>query len=326
MSAARPTPEQLDVLCFRVALPAALLPTAQGRTCRAIPRREYEVWLLVTEPRAGLLRRRNDRQALHRPAWPRGGIRCPRARTYVRALDSEALLRDHVRMPASPRCGALLRNGQPCGRTAAADSDFCVHHTKLLETVDAEALRLGLIPKKCSPQRSTLRVVSGATTKPPTATAAATNADPATVRPSLAAAAAENVEALTASLLEAAAAATKPAWITVECSGCGARSQVEAPVPDVRARVAAIELLLREGLGRPATAEEVHAPRTPSSVAAVSEMSWEEMQALFAATYVDEIAAVQRSGGAALVREKLLALTDGERHALRHALLELDAA
>jgi hypothetical protein len=129
--------------------------------------------------------------------------------------------------------------------------------------------------------------------------AAVTDADPANVRPLLAAAAAENVEVLKASLLEAAGSAVKPVWLTVECTACGKRSQVEAPVPDVRARVAAIELLLREGLGRPATAEEVRAPQMPVSVAAVSAMSWDEMQALFAAIYVDEIAAVQRSGGGA---------------------------
>jgi hypothetical protein len=197
---------------------------------------------------------------------------------------------------------------------------------KLLGTVDAEALRAGRIPKRRKVKASTLRVVSETNEEPATAVTVIPNADPATVRPSLAAAAAENVEALKTSLLEAAAAATKPAWITVECSGCGQRSQVEAPVPDVRARVAAIELLLREGLGRPAVAEELHPPRMPATVAAVSEMSWEEMQALFAATYVDEIAAVQGGGGAALVREKLLALGEGERRALRDALLELDAA
>src|SRR5262249_55709238 len=85
---------------------------------------------------------------------------------------------------------------------------------------------------------------------------AVTTVDPANVRPSLATAAAESLDALTDSLLHAAASATKPAWITVECSSCGERSRVEAPVPDVRARVAAIELLLWEGLGRPAAAEE----------------------------------------------------------------------
>jgi hypothetical protein len=195
----------------------------------------------------------------------------------------------------------------------------------LLETVGADALRKGRVPKRHSLKMSTLRVIPTGDVQSATATVIA-NADPASVRPSLAAAAAENVEALKRSLLEAAAAATKPTWITVECSGCGERSQVEAPVPDVRARVAAIELLLREGLGRPATAEEVRPPRMPATVAAVNELSWPEMQAVFAATYVDEIAAAQRSGAAALVREKLLALTEGERRVLRDALFELDAA
>jgi hypothetical protein len=64
----------------------------------------------------------------------------------------------------------------------------------------------------------------------------------------------------------------------------------------------------------------------PVSVAAVNAMSWDEMQALFAAIYIDEIAAVQRSGGKTFVREKLRALTKGERRVLREALLELDAA
>src|SRR5215831_12081217 len=114
----------------------------------------------------------------------------------------------------------------------------------------------------------------------------------------LAEAAAENAEQLKASLLEAAGSTVRPVWLTVECSSCGERSRVEAPVPDVRSRVSAIELLLREGLGRPATAEEVRSPRMPADVDAVRAMGWEEMQALFAATYVDEIAAVERSGGA----------------------------
>ena len=90
--------------------------------------------------------------------------------------------------------------------------------------------------------------------------------------------------------------------------------------------MAAIELLLREGLGRPATAEEPAMPRLPTSLAAVREMSWDDMQALFAAIYVDEIATMQRGGGEALVREKLSALGVGERRMLLDALLELDAA
>jgi len=167
-------------------------------------------------------------------------------------------------MPTFPRCGALLRNGQPCGRTVAEDSEFCPHHTGLLEIVDAESLREGKIPKRRTLKEPSLRVVTEPMVElEPGSTRVA--ADPTTVRPTLALAAAENLEALKASLLEAAASATKPTWITVECSGCGERSRVEAPVPDVRSRLAAIELLLHEGLGRPATSEDVRPPTVPAT-------------------------------------------------------------
>jgi hypothetical protein len=42
----------------------------------------------------------------------------------------------------------------------------------------------------------------------------------------------------------------------------------------------------------------------------------------FTATYVDEIAAVRRSGGQALVGEKLAALSEAEQRVLREALGE----
>jgi hypothetical protein len=127
---------------------------------------------------------------------------------------------------------------------------------------------------------------------------------------------------LKASLLEAAGSAVKPVWITVECDNCGERSRIEAPVPDVRARVAAIELLLREGLGRPATADDVPTTRMPASVAAIKAMSWEEMQAVFAATYAKELAVAVRDGGEALVREGLARLSDAERRVLREVLAD----
>ena len=239
-------------------------------------------------------------------------------------MDSGFLVSDHSVMPAFSRCAALLRDGHPCRRTAAPGSEFCVHHTKLLATVDAETLRAGRTPKHHSTLEPVLRVVTEPTVErevtPPADTVA--SADPATVRPSLAAAAAENVEQLKSSLLEAAGSAVKPVWLTVECAARGERSRIEAPVPGVRARVAAIELLLREGLGRPATAEEVRPNRMPTSVDAVKAMSWDDMQAVFAATYVDQISAIQRNGGKALVRERLAALSDGERRLLREALSE----
>jgi hypothetical protein len=242
-------------------------------------------------------------------------------------VDGSDAISNHSVMSAFPRCAALLRNGQPCDRTAAEGSEFCVHHTELLTTVDAEKLRQGRTPKNRRSAKQTLRVVSGrAADVGSTADAPLANADPATVRPTLAAAAAENLEQLTTSLLEAAGSAVKRVWVTVECDGCGARSQVEAPVPDVRARLAAIELLLREGLGRAPQAEEKPASRLPASVVAVKEMGWDEMQALFASLYVEEIAAVQRDGGERALRSKVALLSEPERQALRRALHELQPA
>ena len=63
----------------------------------------------------------------------------------------------------------------------------------------------------------------------------------------------------------------------------------------------------------------------PTSIDAVKAMSWDDMQALFAAIYADEIAAVLRDGGIALVREKLrlLPTTHGAHCALRSTQAEL---
>jgi hypothetical protein len=109
-------------------------------------------------------------------------------------------------------------------------------------------------------------------------------------------------------------------WITFDCGECGARKRVEVPVPDVRARVAAIELLLREGLGRPPQAEEVPAPRLPASVGAVADMKWEELQILGATLFADEIASVSRREGDAALRERVASLPAHQRAVLREAL------
>jgi len=96
-------------------------------------------------------------------------------------------------------------------------------------------------------------------------------------------------------------------------------------VPDVRSRVAAIELLLREGLGRPPQAEEPAAPRLPENVDTVRNMNWDELQVLFANTYVDEIAAVVNGEGRQMLRDRLEHLTDDERRVLREELAGISA-
>jgi hypothetical protein len=146
--------------------------------------------------------------------------------------------------------------------------------------------------------------------------------DPATVRPRLAEAAAEGLEGIRKTLHDAATGAVRDHWITFECGECGARKRVEVPVPDVRARVAAIELLLREGLGRPPKAEETPAPRLPASVGAVAQMNWDDLQILGATVFADEIASVLVGEGDATVRERLASLTPDQRAVLRDALVE----
>jgi hypothetical protein len=138
----------------------------------------------------------------------------------------------------------------------------------------------------------------------------------------LAEAAAEGLEGIRKTLLDAATGAVRDHWITFECGECGLRKRVEVPVPDVRAWVAAIELLLREGLGRPAVAEEPPTLRIPDTAEAVEALPWADMKALFASLFVNEVSAVLRDGGDAYLRSRVLALSSDERRALRAALAE----
>jgi hypothetical protein len=146
--------------------------------------------------------------------------------------------------------------------------------------------------------------------------------DPATVRPRLAEAAAEELDGIRRTLLDAATGAVRDHWITFECGDCGSRQRVQVPVPDVRARVAAIELLLREGLGRAPQAEETPAPRLPATAAAVAQMDWQELQLLATTLCADEITSIISGNGEGLLRQLLAALSSKERRALREALAE----
>ena len=120
-------------------------------------------------------------------------------------------------------------------------------------------------------------------------------ADPAQVRPRLAEAAAGALDDIQAALLDAALGATREMWVTTACGDCGKKQRVEVRVPDVRSRVAAIELLLREGLGRPPQAEETAGARLPRTAEAVEKLGWDDMQAIFAAQFASEIARLPRT-------------------------------
>lgn len=90
--------------------------------------------------------------------------------------------------------------------------------------------------------------------------------------------------------------------------------------------MAAIELLLREGLGRPPQAEEAASPRMPRTAEAVEKLGWNDLQLIFAAEFASEIAAVTEDGGAALLRERVAALDQDQRQLLREALDEVKIA
>ena len=92
------------------------------------------------------------------------------------------------------------------------------------------------------------------------------------------------------------------------------------PVPDVPTRVAAIELLLREGLGQAPQPEDKKAPRLPESAAAIEKMSWQQMQSLAAMLMFDDLVAVKRRGAGVVLRERVAALPESDRRVLREAL------
>jgi hypothetical protein len=215
-------------------------------------------------------------------------------------------------MAAVPRCEALLRDGRECNRTVVQGSQFCVHHERLLAEYSAEDLKRGLPRRKqakASWQPRIVRVESDA--ELPSVGVAAT-ADPSTVRPRLAEAAAGSLDEISRVLLEAATGAMKKQWADFECE-CGRRKRVEVPMPDVRARVAAIELLLREGLGRAPQAEEPSTPRMPRTAEEVDALSWTEMQ---------DVAAILKAEVEEQVRQQLAVLDDKQRQWLAEALAE----
>jgi hypothetical protein len=126
-----------------------------------------------------------------------------------------------------------------------------------------------------------------------------------------------------AALLDAAVGATREHWATFTCPDCGKKHRAEVQIPDVRARIDAIELLLREGLGRPAQAEEITSPKLPANAEAVNRMSWDDLQQFAVLLCADEIESVVTQGGREALRERLAELDDAQRQVLSETLAEL---
>jgi hypothetical protein len=103
-------------------------------------------------------------------------------------------------------------------------------------------------------------------------------------------------------LLEAATSTTRETWATCTCPKCGKGFRQEISVPDHGARIKAIETLLREGLGRVGEAE-VTELQMPTTADEVKNLSWDDLNLVFALTHVTEIRAVVDNGDDALRSE-----------------------
>jgi hypothetical protein len=214
------------------------------------------------------------------------------------------------------QCEALLRSGAACRSAALTDSAFCSHHAAMVEEIGEERVRSG-----DHPRRRTSTTAEPLVAEVETALASGNgHTDPAQVRPRLAEAAAASLDDISSALLDAALGATREMWVTTACSDCGKKQRVEVKIPDVRSRVAAIELLLREGLGRPPQADEAASARLPRTAEGIEKLGWNDMQMIFATQFASEIAAVTENGGDALLRERVTALDDDQRQLLRETL------
>ena len=82
-------------------------------------------------------------------------------------------------------------------------------------------------------------------------------------------------------------------------------------------------MLFREGLGRPAQAEERTSPKLPENLDAVARMSWNDMQHLAALLFADQIESVLSHGGREALRERLSEFSDTQRQVLSETLAGL---
>jgi hypothetical protein len=238
------------------------------------------------------------------------------------------------------RCAAHLRNGDQC-RSVAVKGDLCAHHRDVAADVGEETLRTGQYQQRRRQDSTLVRVVAepdqdnverfddgGSPDRKEAQNIVerlardGNGVAPSDVRPRLAAAAAANLPELERVLLDAATGATRQAWTTVTCKHCERQARYEVVIPDYRVRLDAVEKLLQQGLGRAREAQDAPTAELPTSVTDLTKLSWVDRQR-FAATFcLDELEAVHRDGGEALLRERVARLSEGERRVLRSALAQ----
>jgi hypothetical protein len=213
-------------------------------------------------------------------------------------------------------CRAKLRDGSPC-RSVATDAEFCAYHAAMADQLGPEAVMNGDQLKR----RNVRQRVAVAAESEPLELKANLLGAPSGVRPALALTAAEEVETIRRVLLEAATSTTRESWATCTCPECGKSFRQEISVPDHGARIKAVETLLREGLGRVGEAEVVE-PKMPSSVDEVKNLSWDELNLVFALSHATEIRAVVERGESAICSE-LESWNPEERAALARSLAQV---
>jgi hypothetical protein len=214
-------------------------------------------------------------------------------------------------------CAAKLRDGSQC-QSAATHAEFCAYHAAMVEQRGQDVTMNGDQTKRRN-ARHRAPVVAGS--EPLELTATPLGA-PSGVRPALALTAAEEVETIRRVLLEAATSTTRETWATSTCPECGKGFRQEISVPDHGARIKAVETLLREGLGRVGEAEVVE-PKIPSSAEVVKNLSWDDLNYVFALCYASEMRAVVDDGGDSALRSKLETWEPEVRAMLARALAEL---
>ena len=210
---------------------------------------------------------------------------------------------------------AKLRDGTQC-RSVATHGEFCGYHAAMADQLGPEAVTNGEQHKRRNARE---RAPVLAESEPIEPSSIPLNASG--VRPALALTAAEEVETIRRVLLEAATSTARETWATCTCPECGKGFRQEISVPDHGARIKAIETLLREGLGRVGEAEILE-PRMPSTVDEVKDLSWDELNLVFAMSHASEIRAVVEDGDDAL-RSELEKWGPDERATFARVLAEV---
>jgi hypothetical protein len=228
----------------------------------------------------------------------------------------------------SERCEGTTRDGARCRSIAVKGRRFCPHHLSVADEAGEESVGRGDHDQRRRRDSALVRVVrepsSGTGSKPSRALVKTGNvavASAAEVRPRLGELVAANLDELEAVLLDVALSASRPVWVTTRCKSCNRDGRHQVVIGDHRVQLEAITKLLEQAVGRPATAEQPVVAALPRRAADVKKLSWGELQQLFAASFVTELADMHRAGsGEAVLQERVSRLTDHEREVLRRAL------